>query len=359
MNIEILLSFSLLYFGFGIRALVFVYALSGIGSLAIMGFFVRRYDPNIHINPFRARFSALPDIFSLGAAMQVLGGLALFSAVIDSFVFARYNGLAFAGLYAMARTAAERAQGAAHQAFGALAPASADLFARGEHEKLARVYALTLRMCFLGCLYVFSFMAINPDYTMVFLEGAKYDPASAMALRWLCVALTFHTLTGPGSSMMRGAGMTVREMVYHVITIVTFLALFHAARHAGLGEVWQVQSYSAALSLGSFVFVLIANRFFRAPWHTPFLGLLPLAIAAPVLAWCVTRGFDAAGLRAVLPFTRGGAVVALGILGSIYTGLFAAAVWFLPGLLMEERRQLLKLVPGGKKIAARLLPDAG
>lgn len=349
LNVEVALSFLLLYFGFGIRALVFVYALSGIGGLAIMGLFVRRYAPRIHINPLRARLSAVPDIFGLGMKMQALGALALFAATIDSIVFARYNGLAFAGLYAMARTAAERAQGAAHQAFGALAPASADLFARGEHEKLAQVYALTLRMCFLGCLFVFSFMAFVPDYTMLFLEGSKYHPDSAMALQYLCIALTFHTLTGPGSSMMRGAGLTAREMLYHAITLVTFFVLFFAARGAGLGDTWQVQSYSAALSIGSLTFVVIANRFFHAPWHTPFLALMPLLFAAPACAWGVVAAYDLVGLREIIPATRFGAVVALGVLGIPYTVLFVLAAWFLPGLPSEEKRQVLKLIPGGKR----------
>lgn len=356
LNIEIGLSFLLLYFGFGIRALVFVYGLSGIGSLLIMGLFVRKYLPDVHINPFRARLHTVPEIFSLGMKMQALGAVALFASSIDRVVFAAYNGLAFAGTYAIARTVAERAQGAAHQAFGALAPASADLFARGEYERLAKVYALTLRMCFLGCLYVFSFMGVVSDYTMLFFEGGKYAVESAQALRYLCIALTCHTLTGPGSSMMRGAGMTARETLYHVVTLVLFLALFQLARINGAGEAWQVQTYSIALSVGSLIFVVIANSYFGAPWHTPLLTLAPLAIAAPCLAWCAVQGFDALGLRELIPFTRFGAIAALGVLGSVYTALFAAAAWFLPGLPVEDKRQVLKLVPGGGRIAARWLP---
>lgn len=356
LNIEIGLSFLLLYLGCGIRALVFVYALSGIGSLLVMGLFLHRHLPEVRINPFRARLSAVPEIFSLGMKMQLLGAVALFASSIDRVVFAAYNGLAFAGTYAIARTVAERAQGAAHQAFGALAPASADLFTRGEHEKLARVYALTLRMCFLGCLYVFSFMGVVSDYTMLFFEGSKYAEESAHALRFLCIALTCHTLTGPGSSMMRGAGLTAREMLYHVITLVLFLVFFHLARNSGVGETWQVQSYSLALSIGSLVFVVIANRFFGAPWHTPLLTLAPLALAAPSLAWGVVQLFDALGLREQIPFTRLGAVAALALLGTAYTLLFAAAAWLLPGLPAEDKRQVLKLVPGGRRIAARLLP---
>jgi len=356
LNAEVALSFFLLYQGYGIRALVFVYAVSGIGNLLVLGYYVRRYLPDLHINPFRAKVSALPAVFGLGAKMQVLGGVSLISASIDKIIFARYNGLAFAGIYAIARTVAERAQGGAHQAFGALAPASADLFARGDFERLAQVYALTLRMCFLGCLYLFSFMAIVSDYTMLFFQGDKYDAHSASALSVLCIALTFHTLTGPGSSMQRGAGMVLREMGYHIVTIVLFIALFAAARYLGLSEIWQVQAYSVALSVGSLSFVIVSNRYFHAPWHTPFLTLAPLTIAAPLCAWLVVLAFDAAGLREMIPWSRFGSIIALGILGTTYTVLFAASAWLLPGLPQDDKQQVLKLIPGSERILARLRP---
>lgn len=356
LNCEVALSFFLLYQGYGIRALVFVYAVSGIGNLLVLGYFVHRHVPQLHINPFRAKRSALPDVFGLGAKMQVLGGISLVSASIDKVVFAGYNGLAFAGIYAIARTVAERAQGGAHQAFGALAPASADLFARGDFARLSKVYALTLRMCFLGCLYLFSFMGVVSDYTMLFFQGSKYDTASASALSVLCIALTFHTLTGPGSSMQRGAGMVLREMSYHLLTIVSFVGLFAITRQLGLSEAWQVQAYSAALSLGSVTFVIISNRFFHAPWHTPFLSMAPLAIAAPLCAWLVVFLFDTVGLREVLPMTRLGSVAALGVLGSSYTVLFGLCTWLLPGLPQEDKMQFVKLVPGATKLLARLRP---
>src|SRR5690606_41693810 len=65
----------LLYFGFGIRTLVFVYCLSGIGSLLIVGLYVRKYLPEVHINPFRARIHAIPEIFSGMAWMRARNGL--------------------------------------------------------------------------------------------------------------------------------------------------------------------------------------------------------------------------------------------------------------------------------------------
>lgn len=354
LNAEVALSFFLLYQGYGIRALVFVYAVSGIGNLLVLGYFVRRYVPGLSINPLRAHRADIPLVFGLGLKMQALGAVSLVAASIDRIVFARYNGLEFAGIYSIARTVAERAQGGAHQAFGALAPAAADLFARGEFERLAQVYATSLRMCFLGCLYLFSFMGVVSDYTMLFFQGDKYDAHSASALSVLCIALTFHTLTGPGSSMQRGAGMVFREMAYHLITIAAFIGLFMVTRNAGLSEAWQVQAYSAALSLGSFAFVVLSNRYYHAPWHTPFLQMLLLSVVAPLCAWGCVLAYDAAGLRELIPFTRWGSVIALGILGTTYTVAFAACVWLLPGLPAEDKQQVLKLVPGATKIIDRL-----
>jgi len=355
LNVEVFLSFALLYLGYGVKALVFVYAVSVVGNMLFMAYYVRRDLPQLRMNPLRAQLSSLREVFSLGGRMQLLGAVSLFAGTLDRIVFAMYNGLGFAGVYAIARTIAERAQGAAHQAFGALSPASADLFARGEKEKLAYVYAMTLRICCLGCAYLFSFIAVNADIVMMIFMGPEdYDIRSAQAMPFLCLALGIHTLTGPGSSMLRGAGMTLRESIYHIITIVLFLVFFHTARLTGQGDYVQVQTYSLALALGSLVFIFSTNRYFSARLLTPFQTMMPIILAGPLLAIATRWAFD--NINPGLPFeNRWSAILITGIIGTAYTGVFAIAAWYLPGVERNERDQFLKIIPGGRAFAERYL----
>ncbi len=358
LTFEVAAAYACLRAGYGIRALVFVYGASIVFSYLSMAAVVRWQVPELRLNPLQSRWHCVPAMLSLGGRMQLLGAVALFVSTIDGIVFAKFEGLAFLGVYAIARRVASRAQGAALQAFGALAPASADLIARREYDKLSDVYGTSLRICCLGCAYLFGFIAINSDYTMLFFQGARrYDPLSAQALTVLSMALAIHTLTGPGSSMLRGAGRTAREISYQLATLGLFLGLFYLARRTGQDSQVVVMTFPLALSVASLGFIALANRFFRVFAFTPFHRMLLLCAAGPLLAWIVRMGW--LGVGGELPFTRWYAVVHLAALGIPYTGLFALAAWFLPGLTHGDKDQVLRFVPGAKRVLGRYLDDPG
>ncbi len=354
-TVEVAVAFVLLFLDYGIRALVFTYGASVVLSFLAMGFFAHRYLPELRLNPMLARRACVKGMASLGGRMQILGAVALLVATIDGIVFAKFEGLAFLGVYAIARRVADRAQGAALQAFGALTPASADLIARQDYDKLSDVYGTAMRICCTGCAYLFGFIAINSDFTMIFFQGAdQYNPLSAGALTFLCGALAIHTLTGPGSSMLRGAGHTLREISYHIITMAIFLAFFYYTRRTGQPGGIIVLSYPVGVGLGSLFFIVVANRFFRVFPLMPFHRMILLAASGPAAAWLLRAGWDGLGLDfTVSRWTAMAAIIALGI---PYTGLFSLAAWFLPGLTARDKAQILKFVPGAHGVLSRFLP---
>lgn len=354
LTVESILAFILLYNGMGIRMLVVLYTVSLLASDGFMALAIRHYAPEIRINPFNARREHVRDMVSLGGRMQLLGAVSMIVSTIDGLVFAKMQGLAFVGVYAIARRVSTRAQGAALQAFGALTPASADLHARGDRDKLRAVYDMALRITTLGASYLFGFLAINSDYTMLLFQGGdQYDPLSAMALTVLSGALAIHTLTGPGSSMLRGAGITWREITYHLITLLLFVFLVFGANALEYSNETIVYTYPAALAVGSLTFIAIANHFYGAHWFAPFDRMLLLIPAGPLLAWGVRYAFDALPLD--LPWTRWYAIPSIGMLGVPYTILFAAAALFVPGLPADDKQQLIRFVPGGTAFARRFL----
>jgi len=372
LTIEVLLGFVFLYLGLGVRTLVFVYGVSVIGGTLSMAWMVKRQVPVLKLNPLLARRRCLPVLFSLGVKMQVLGAVAMIAATIDGIMYAKFgagtysaiekatdsgallagDALTFVGIYAIARTVANRAQGAALQCFGALAPASADLFARGDRSRISAVYGTALQICGLGSAYLFAFIAVNSDFTMLFFQGEKYNPLSAWALTFLSVALAIHTLSGPGSSMLRGAGLVWREMLYQALTLLLFVLFFFAAHEHGFESRVVVMSYPLALSLASLLFIGLANRFFGVPMCTPFCRLALLIAVAPLLAYLLRIGWLA--LPMAHSTGRWWALGELVILGIPYTLFFALASWYLPGLSEADKEQILKFIPGARRMAAWL-----
>ena len=118
------------------------------------------------------------------------------------------------------------------QGFGALMPASADLHTREDFRKLSNVFASAMRILAVFSLFMFTFLAVNGDLIVRGYVGPeKYDPRTVFALMFLCASSFTHILTGPGTSMLRGAGKPGFEMTYQLCAIAIFLVLFRTAQY--------------------------------------------------------------------------------------------------------------------------------
>jgi O-antigen/teichoic acid export membrane protein len=359
-TIEFFFMVAALNLGYGIKTVTVLYTCNVIFSNLLCLIAVRRLLPEVHINPFRPRLDCVPPLFTLGGKMQLLGIVAMLVGSLDIVVFMKYGGEAFVGVYGSAQRFAQRAQGLALQGFGMLAPASADLLAREEHGALAEVYRGAQRFTAIGCAFVFGYLALYPDITMIFVMDEQYVPGAAFALRVLCFGLFFHTLTGPGTSMMRGAGLPFREMAYQVLTVVMFLAMFYPLMHAWSPDALKdpstldprlVATWPLALGAASLFFIVIANRFFKVSLWAPFGETGFLLISVCGLAWLTRFGWDAIGMGA--PLSRWPAFFSIVCTGTLYTVLCGFAAFLLPGLTPGDREQVIRFLPGGSRALAR------
>lgn len=350
MTIEFAVAVVLLTQGYGIRMLVVVYGAGVVLSTIIMAGFVRHYLPELRLNLFRPRWIRFKELLALGGAMQALGTVSILVAQLDIILFMRFGGPAFVGAYGAAQRFAQRAQGPALQAFGALAPASADLIARKEFEKLAEVYAAAMRLCAIGGAFLFGYIALHADFVMHFVMGAKYDELSTFALTWLCLGYFIHTLTGPGSSMLRGAGKPLREILYQLLTAAVFCALYFFLATPGNDHA-MIAAWPAALGIASAAFIVLANRYFHVNAATPCRQTFLLLLAAPGFAALIRAAWDF-----LAPFdteSRWTALAAIALTGAVYAPLFAAAAFLAPGLTPNDRLQLLRVMPGGLRLAEK------
>lgn len=359
-TIEFFAMLAALRMGCGIQTVTVLYALNIIGSTLACAWFTRRLLPAVRINPLRVRRDAVRPLFELGGKMQLLGMLAVMVSSLDIVIFMKFGSQAFVGVYGAAQRLAQRAQGLALQGFGMLAPASADLLARGEHERLARVFGAAQRFTAAGSALIFGYMAAFPEILMLFVMDRQYDPAAAFALRALSFGLFFHTLTGPASSMLRGAGLPFREMFYHALTAALFLGLFLPMAWVGAPgglDPRLVAAWPLALGAASAAFVAIGNRFFRVPLLAPYHEMAMLLIATAVLGGGARLAWEF--LPVAEPASRWPAFAAMIATGVPYTVLFAAAAWLLPGFTAADREQLIRFIPGGGRYLARAAARKG
>jgi O-antigen/teichoic acid export membrane protein len=350
LTVEILTMVILLNWGYGIRTVVTLYIVGVIVTIFLQRHYALKQLPGVKINPLHARKARLRDIVHLGGKMQLLGFVALFVSTIDTMVFTRYGGLAFVGLYEPTKRLAKRAQGAAQQGFGALAPASADLIARGEWKELGGIYLAAMRLTAVGCMWIFAFLVVNADWAIKFQFGDESNPFVTFVFAVLCIGYFIHALTGPGSSMMRGAGMPFREMFYQFLSIVFFLGLYSWVKQYD-NDNYVIASWPAARASASLIFVLMANRFFKVNFFTPFIQTLPLLVAIVLVAVILRWIQDSLGMPPV--DSRWTALAYLFFSGIVYSGFCGLAAFFVPGLNKSDKDRIARFLPGGSVLIER------
>jgi O-antigen/teichoic acid export membrane protein len=387
-TVEFGMSVLLLNLGFGIRAVVVAYGLSVVVTNLMFAYQAHRLLPQLRLSPRLMSTHHLHDLFSLGARMQLLGIMGLLVASLDLTLFMYYGGAAFVGAYGAAQKFAQRAQGVALQGYGALAPASADLHARHDHEGLTALYGTAQRLSIIGCAWMFAYLAVNSDIVMLFVMDEQFEHFSAYALSVLCIGYFIHTLTGPGSSMLRGAGRTFQEILYQALTVVIFGALFvaagglqhrretvapppapeeyHSFFQAALDAAAHstavdpemlhqrdsiiISTWPIALASASLIFIFIANNFFKAPAFAPFDTTAYPLLASLLIAWSthvlLNQVFHFSQFQSRWP-----AFVAILVTGMTYTVVSLPLIWRLPGLTAEDKQHLIAFVPGGRRLA--------
>lgn len=370
MLVEFGLDIAFLLSDFGVRGLVYAYMVRVVSSTLVMRYYVWRIAPDIRMSPFRARRSELPKVVSYGGRMQGLGLVTVVVNQLDYLLYSNYQGLAFMGAYMIVRRLCERLQGFAAMGFGALEPASADLHARDDKNMLSIVYSTAGRLAAVVAAGIFAFLSINADNVVHAYVGMtdRYDTI-VFSLQFLAVVALIHNLTGPASSMLRGAAKPLREVSYTLLTVVVFLPIYFYARNQGDVKLLLL-SFPIGRLVASLFFLVWANRYFKAPLLHPLSNMLLIVVAAPAAAFSVRFGWDASGLAPWVAQHLDGwlaawtdrelssaRLVALGSVlasGGIYAILFGTVAFGLPGLTGSDRDQLVKFMPMGQRVAARL-----
>lgn len=338
----------LLNLGFGVRAVILIYALNIMGSTGLMGWSLMKYLPELRLNPLRAQWSSVKSLLSLGSVMQLLGITSIVVTTLDSMVITKYKGLAFMGAYLVGRHIVDRIKGLPTQGFGPLAPASADLHARGDRKKLSAVFTSAMRFTAVVSVYFTAFIGVNSDLVMFGYAGAHENTdIGILALRFLCVSSFIHTLTGPGTSMLRGAGKPMLEMLYQVISIAIFFVVFRIGEVRG-NDALVVMAFPTGMAVGSLLFLVLSNRYFRAPALCPFRSVWMILAAGVGFSFAARFGLDL--FFDTASATRWQAVMCVVGMGVVYSAAFGLAVWLLPGLTQGDKDQIIRLIPMGRRI---------
>ncbi len=131
--------------GLAVNGLVAVWVTVNALTVGANWFVARRLFPRLVINPFRFRLTRLRRIMGFSTRVQVTSMTLALNDRLDGTLIAYALGPAMAGSYQLASRAAGALRGVSYALMAGLLPASADLSAGGDAERLRQLYLRATR----------------------------------------------------------------------------------------------------------------------------------------------------------------------------------------------------------------------
>lgn len=306
--------------GFGLVGLIYNNVLVTV-LVIFLNLRVARYlFKPMRINPF-VFFSKemCNNIFHFSWKIQVSNLAVLMILQIDRVLLSHFVGLASVSYYEVANRIASQARALVATVFNPIAPASSELQANDEKEKLAGLYRRSFKYMAISAVpFSILIIALAHPFVRTWI-GPGYE-VSAVTMQLLMAAYMVNLLTGPGSWILNGinkphismrsslvAGVTnlvlclllVRWIGYYGIIIGIFSSLFTSALyfiwmvHKNIeGIEWSIYRRALArplvLSVAMAVLLLLLDRVTIIRGY-PVLCLLGLVYMAVVMCG-ITRG---------------------------------------------------------------------
>lgn len=246
------LTVAVLSLGYGVMGLVakdaLLATLLGVARFA----YLWRAQPGLSLQPRYFSRGALAGLLRYGLRIQVTRLAEITMTQVDKLLLARFVGLALAGQYEVAARVVRVMKFLVLAAASALMPAAAALHARQERAALQALYLSALRYLVVAAAPAAFFTAVAAGPILTVWLGPGYG-AAAQLLAVLSLAHLAHTLTGPGTMILRGVGRPGGETRYTLLLLAASL-VFGVLLIGRLGYAGALVATPAALLLSSLYF---------------------------------------------------------------------------------------------------------
>ncbi|CAM2010056.1 lipopolysaccharide biosynthesis protein [Acanthopleuribacter pedis] len=295
--LEWVLILGLLWFDYGIYALLYAFAARYVFSTIAYVILTYRALPGFKVSPFLVDRTCFDYFIKFGGVVQATGLLAMFVGSVHRLLAGFVMNVEMVGLFDLGEKFPRMATAIPGSVNHALFPAATALEQGGTAEDLSDLYLNSGRytslitgviMGFLAC-FSFSIISawVGPD--------PKFTLAAIM-MSMFTLPVQFHTLSGPATSMFKGIGKPWREFYFPVIHLAVLIACIPVGWYlfqesAGNDELQRQNTMNLAIlvcvaqTIASFIYMYYANAKFgisqiRYLVHVVWPGLAPYLVGA-------------------------------------------------------------------------------
>ncbi|PYS56114.1 MAG: hypothetical protein DMG13_01130 [Acidobacteria bacterium] len=309
--------------GLGMFGLALNSLINAILTLILTAFTLRRVVPRVS---FGWNFDAalLREMFAYGAKISVskIGGLICFQA--DKLIVSRVLGLAAVSFYEVSSRLTSFMRAVPLVMLSALIPATSELGARNDREKILRTYLLVSKYVAMVTVALVAFLVLEAGSVVRLWLGKTFDQ-SAFLIQILAIGYGVNVLGGPASQMGAGVGRPEFDMRSTILlSIVNPVASLLLVRK--FGAPGAAAGTSLAL-IAAAIYLLVT--FHRNYIETPVWAVLRDIHARPILS-AILACFAVVGFHHIVP----GVLALADIRYLIPIKLAADLAIFLPGYIV-------------------------
>jgi len=251
---------TVLRLGWGLSGLALNALFNAVVMVIVAWWSVRRAMPWMSLG-FRVDRPLLREMFSYGAQILVsrVGGLVSFR--LDKLIVARYLGLAVVPFYEFSARLAALVRALPLMTMSALIPATSELGARNDREKILYTYLMTSKYVALMTIALVAFVVLEADSILRLWLGAGVEQ-SVILVKILVIGYGANVLVGAASQTGAGVGHPEFDMRSTILLMVLAPPL----------GILLVKDFGAAgVAAGTTLALIIAALYLVVAFHRNYL----------------------------------------------------------------------------------------
>ncbi len=287
--LEAVLIVALLLMGLGIWALMWAFVVRYVVGVVASVVLCRRLVPELSVHPRNFDRSMLKLFYRYGGIVQVSGLLSIFMRSIERVLAGAFLGVRATGLFDVGEKLPMMGAWMPSSFASALMPASSDLHAKENREKIQKLYLKGCRYnSILSGLLMGAMAAFSAPLLVLWIGPEEKFQAAAVIMAWFSLPYQLHVLTGPGTSLFKGMDTPEKELVYPVSQLV-LVAITVGVGILSVGKTLMmiVVTVSTSMTLSALLFCVYANRQLGVSQSTFFLRVLAPGLAPYVIAFAL------------------------------------------------------------------------
>jgi O-antigen/teichoic acid export membrane protein len=287
-SIETALIFILVGAGYGIMGLAAAFAVRVMIGIVLSIYLAFKFQPWLKLSIRFCSKEALWTLVNFGGIVQLNFLLCLGLNTIERLIAAPLIGLGAVGLLDLSDKLPNSANTVASAFAVCFMPAASHLqgSAALEHGYRDAVLALYLRGARYMSLTAAGMLGLlaSASVPIMMIWIGKIYPGAALLLALFAVQQQFHTMTGPGTSILKGLGRPIEE-IYYIVPNIILLAFTIPASRVILGH-WSPLGLGSAVvvaTLGSSLVFLIRAHFLLGVRWKQYIKLVLWPAAVPYI----------------------------------------------------------------------------